>query len=66
VNYDILRNAFFECTVDNAKSCKQGKKTTLSLHKEQELILISTSIPRLAFIATPTDVKSRAFRYAVM
>jgi len=34
----------------------------LSEYKEQELVLLSSSISRLAFFAAPTD----AFRYAVM
>jgi hypothetical protein len=38
----------------------------ISEHMEQELVLLSLSISRLAFLATPTHVRSRAFRYAVM
>jgi len=41
-------------------------KKMLSEHKEQELVLLSLSISRLAFLATPKGVRSRVFRYAVM
>jgi hypothetical protein len=52
--------------VPSITPASKGHKEMLSEHKEQELVLLSLSILRLAFLATPTGVRSRAFLYAVM